>query len=188
MDLVIFCVFAWCIAAGVKQGLFSEIFRLLGCFFTTVFALHFFPMCAQFLRKFIPIAPRYLEFFSYAFLGIFIIMSFKVMRDAMDLFRKVPEEGAEISSRSRMWGAMLGSVRAVLVSGLIFTAVVILDHTPTLRASQASFSGKILFHVSPTIYKGIHNNVIEKLFPNEQINSKLFRRFEDVKYLHKKMP
>jgi len=110
------------------------------------------------------------------------------MRDAMDLFRKVPEEGAEISSRSRMWGAMLGSVRAVLVSGLIFTAVVILDHTPTLRASQASFSGKILFHVSPTIYKGIHNNVIEKLFPNEQINSKLFRRFEDVKYLHKKMP
>ncbi len=184
MDLVIVCAFGWCVSVGARQGVFSEIFRLLGVFFTTVFALHFFPICAQFLRKFIPIAPRYAESVAYVLLWIFIVMCFKVACDAMGLFQRAQDGDDKISSKNRIWGGALGFLRAILVSGLIFTGVVIFDYTPVFEASQASLSGKILFHVSPEIYKNIHNNGILKLFPNEQINSKLFRRFEDIKHLH----
>ncbi len=151
MDIVIVCIFGWCVAVGMRQGVFFETFRVLGVFFTTVFALHFFPMCAQFLRRGFPIAPRYVEFVSYIFLWMFIVLSFKLICDAMGLFRRVPE-GEELFFRSRMWGAGLGFLRAILVSGLTFTAVVILDYTPTVQASQASLSGKILFQTSLNIY------------------------------------
>ena len=170
VDILIIVIAARVIFIGAQKGLVIELFKLIGIFLTTFFTLHFYIRLGKFLHKFLFIPVFLEETISFIFLVILFIVIFKFIRDGFLLLIK-----AEAQPTINQWGgAIVGSLRSILICGLIINLFFVIGTKYLANKAQNSFFGYYLVDLSPKIYEACYKGFVSKLFPNEEYNKEVF--------------
>jgi uncharacterized membrane protein required for colicin V production len=169
VDLLMVCIVARGVYIGKKNGFVTEFFKLLGIFFATIITLHYYVRFGNFLSKLlVPVAIQ--EILAYGILAVFITLLFSFIREGWLTILKV-----QIHDLVDYWGGLFISlIRVYLLCGLTILALIISGQQQLALNAKLSLSGQYLITSLPNIYKTSYTGFINKFFPQEPINNKVF--------------
>ncbi len=177
VDIFIICLVVKILLSGIRSTIMGEVFALLGTLVTTFLVLHYFSQFSVFLHRKIFIPSFISEMLSYLLLWLSVYVVFQLI--IMGWLLAFKTEGGKPWDR---WGGLiLASFRSVLVCGLMFMMFLISGNDYVEKMSQQSWSGRYFTKVSPRVYKWTYEQLVNKFFPNEQINERAFALHTDSK-------
>lgn len=176
---VVILLFRICYVA-IKNGIFIELFKLLGTVFACYVSLHYYTNLGDFFEARIP-SPPSIPIEIWDFLALFILASlgyliFVILRETF--FRLIKTETVSLLNK---WGALLlGVARGFILCSLIIflLSVPVLDYLE--NSAGKSFSGKRLIKVSTGVYTYLWNNLVSKFMPQEKFNQAILEVQKDV--------
>jgi uncharacterized membrane protein required for colicin V production len=171
IDILVGCVMIWCVYIGVTKGMVAEILRLLGTFFSTFIALHYYVAFANLLDGIIRLPMSVSRVLSFLVLWLVVVIVFKFVREGcmFILNAKTPP------IINRWGGAFVALVQGALICGLMFCIIFISGNKFLSEKAKKSVSGFYVMDLSPGIYRDLFDKVIGKLFPSEKENTAAFR-------------
>ena len=177
VDILVGCVMIWCLYIGVTKGVVAEIFRLVGIFFSTFVALHYYVALANFLDGVVILPMSVNLLLSFSFLWVVTVIIFKFIREGCMFILNVKPHPII----NRWGGAFVALVRGPLVCGLMFCFIFMSGNKFLSDKAKKSFSGFYVIDLSPGIYGVVFDKVIGKLFPSEKKNTAAFELKESRK-------
>lgn len=176
---VVILLFRICYVA-IKNGIFIELFKLLGTVFACYVSLHYYTNLGDFFEARIPPPPS-IPIEIWDFLALFILASlgyliFVILRETF--FRLIKTQTLSLLNK---WGALLlGVARGFILCSLIIflLSVPVLDYLE--NSAGESFSGKRLIKVSTGVYTYLWNNLVSKFMPQEKFNQAILEVQKDV--------
>jgi uncharacterized membrane protein required for colicin V production len=165
---------------AIQRGVFVEIFKDLGVIVSVFICLHYYTRLGDFLENLTQIRPSVIEFWdfcSFFFLWIVVTGFFVFLRWLF--FSSIKIE--TLSFINRVFSFLLGFLRAVLVSSLFMFVFSIPAVNYFKKSVEQAYLGRRIFFVSPSLYKGLHNNLVSKFFPQEKINPAVKELEEELK-------
>ena len=165
-DIVIVAFLAWGYFSGKKSDFVTEIFKLIGAFFTTFIALHYFHLLGIFFGSFLFLPERFRDGFALVVLGVLIYVLFFYMAKGWFAILKV-----KCPLFLDKWGSIVISLlKSFILSGLVYLMFVMLLQGPFARAAKDSFSAKFLSVTSAEIYKKMFVYLVHPVFRSEEFN------------------
>ena len=169
VDLLILFTLLRVFYAGLTQGFYNEIFKLIGVTVAIYISLHYFTPLSdllkkQFAVKTVPI--EFLDFVCFLFLVIIGYYIVTLVRMVFDRFVKV--EAVPALSK---WGGLIISIgRGFLLTSLIVFCLTISGFSYFKKSVATSFTGREIFRIAPTTYQWIWNHITSRFMPLEKIN------------------
>ncbi len=168
VDLIVLSILLRTICLGWKRGFIKELLRFLGLIFTTFITLHFMPKLGQFLNHYFSVTVSYQNCIAYLFLWLMGHYTFLIIRDGLSLIFKI-----HIKSRlDNIAGLLLGSMRGLLIGGLMVILVYISGIKPLVQEAKQSTWGKFLGFLSLGIYFS-SQAMVHTIFPQEGPNKSI---------------
>ncbi len=157
---------------ALKNGIFVELFKLLGIILATYLSLHYYTRLGNLLNRFIKTDAVSMEVLDFLSLVILIIMGYiiaVILREGLSRFIKV-----DVASIIDRWLAtILGLGRGILVASLIMCMFSLPVITYFKKSVDKSYLGERLLKIAPLIYSGIWNNFMSKFMPQEKFNQEI---------------
>jgi len=153
---------------GLKWGIGIEIFKLLNLLVCSFVALHFYSILGAFINSKItalPIEPA--KIFSYCILCIVITLIFRILREGFFAMMRVES----ITTANKISGFVLGTVRGIMISGLIVFGLCISTIHYLELSAKTSYLGSKIVHIPTKIYEGTFWGLIHKLSSDQEFNS-----------------
>lgn len=164
------------IYTAVSGGILIEIFRILGLFFGSIFAFHYYPFLAAKIENSLslPLGEKvipYLYSFSFFFLTLGIKMVFSLLGRIVNTFFK-----KEKTSFKEKWFSLgLGLARTTFLSSII---IFFLFLSPFHGESfSKSFSYQAFKNIAPAIYLG-SVEFYHKFNPRIKLNKEVKKYYE----------
>jgi len=182
LDLIIIIILFRICYIAAKMGLSVEIFKLAGVIFSTYFALHYYVVLSDSIRKrFMPeVMPvEFMDFICFLLIIIAIYLCFVLLRSV--LFRFVQLNA--IPRINQFAGLILGLGRGFLVVGLVSFALAISSVSYLSGAVKHSYLGSRAFIILPQTYDWLWGNIFSKFTAQEKSNSAIMDAVD--KFNHK---
>ena len=171
VDLLMAIIIALVIYIRRGDGIVAELFKLIGVFFTILITLHYYVRFAGFLRAQFFGEEVKAEFFSFCLLSIPIFLTFTFFSNSWSLILRI--KSFEVVDR---WGNLILSLlRSYFICSMVFLALLITGSDYFVSRAKRSMSSAVFRNAAVEFYKVSYSNLIEKFFPGEQINEKVFR-------------
>lgn len=149
---------------ATKNGLPTELFKLLGTISAVYLSMHYYTLWAGLLKGYIAIkSADFLAFIVLVILGYLVFMLLGKL-----FLRFIQMEAAP--NLNKWGGFILGVIRGVLAVSLIIYVFVISPFGYLKNSVNKAYSAKALFKVAPDTYAWLWNNIMSKFRPEEKIN------------------
>ncbi|MCK5013045.1 MAG: CvpA family protein [Candidatus Omnitrophica bacterium] len=182
IDIFMAFVIAGVISWGAREGIITEIFKLLGVFCAIFVTLHYYAGFADFLKVQFFGEDVSTELFALTVLGVLTFVTFILISKGWVLILKI-----KIHEKiDRYGGIVLSLVESYFACGLIFFALLLANYDYVLTKTRQSMSRNIFGYVAVDFYRATYSNVIEKFFPSEKINEEAFKVITEKKKKKKK--
>lgn len=165
---------------AIKNGIFIELFKLLGTLFSCYISLHYYPNLGDFFEARIPTPPsiplEIWDLVAFFILSTLSYIIFVILRETF--FRLIKTETVSLLNR---WGALLlGIARGLILVSLIifFLSIPVVDYLT--NSVKRSFSGKRFIKVSTGVYAYFWNNLASKFMPQEKFNQVILEVQKDI--------
>ncbi len=175
VDVVVFFIFIRSAYIGFTQGLIVELFKMMGILFATFFTLHYFIILTSYLGGVLPLPMDMIVVVAYIMIWVIMVALFAVVRQGW-MLGFPPIEKTFIY---KILGGVLGTIRAMFVSGLLFLVIFISSSAILVQSARSSFAGFYLKSISVDFYKSCYMNFIVRVFPKEPMNDKIFEFFPE---------
>lgn len=173
LDIVVIILLVRIIYVGVKSGLVSDLFKLIGTILGTYLALHYYSSLSGFISEksgFDKSALGILDFAIFIILllvGYFIFVGIRIV-----VIKLVKMEAHPLVDK---WGGFASGIfRAALFTGVIIYIMMISNVAYLKNSVTDSFSGKYISNVSPSTYSFLWNNIMSKFMSGEKFNDNVF--------------
>ncbi|MCM8800580.1 MAG: CvpA family protein [Candidatus Omnitrophica bacterium] len=170
VDILVAILLIRSIYLGFKNGLFIELFKILGLLSALYISMHYYTLFSDYLGKHFnleKIPLRFLDFLVFFILAIGVYALFVGFRYCLDRFIE-----AEVVPLLNRWGALiLSSIKGLLLVSLV-AFILLISSVDYLKDSvNNSYSGKHLIKVATSTYSFLWNNIFSKFMPNEKFNT-----------------
>ena len=170
VDIFVFIVFVRLIFISLKQGLLTEVLKLLGTFSGLYLSLHYYFSFASYLNGHSgnKSAPGYfLEFFAYLVLFAGGYLVFWLLRILISRF-----VSAEVNPVLSKWGSLISCfLRSVLLVSIILFALLIPQSMYFKDSIRYSLSGNSLVKIAPATYTWVWKSIVSKFNSGEKFNN-----------------
>lgn len=178
IDLLIFLPILFrSIYIGLRQGVITEFFKILGVISASYFTLHYYPLLGNFLAGAMPVTLE-LEpclIFSYLFLFFLVIITFIFIRQVILTVTKI-----ETVNLLMIWGGViLGFLRGIFLTSMIFIFLFLLTNNYLTGSVRQSYFGNKVIRVAPVTYRFIFDNLVVNFFPDEKLNQGIFKMLDE---------
>ena len=171
IDLLIIGCGARIIYIGIKNGFATELFKLVGVLGAIFITFHYYTNLAKFLHKHIAVTESLLTVLCFGVLLTIVLLLFKLIREGTMLIFKI-----QAHPLLDQWGGLaIALIRSLLVGSLILISLQVVGIEYLQRNGRKAFFSPYLFELSPNVYKACYAGFISKFFPNEKLNSAVFR-------------
>lgn len=171
IDLLMAIIIALAIYFRRRSGIVTDLFKLFGLYCTLLMTLHYYVRLAGFLRAQFFGEEVKAEFFAFCLLSIPIFLTFAFFSNGWSFILRI--KSFEVVDR---WGNLiLTALRSYFICSMVFLALLINGHNYFVSRIKGSVSGAVFRYAAVEIYKVSYFNFIEKYFPGEAINEKVFR-------------
>ena len=106
---------------------------------------------------------------SYVILIALTIFIFYLIRSGIMV---LVQEGEKLFL-SRLFGLVLGLIRAVLLSSLLLVGCLTVDHHQMTRLVRRTFASRFLLKLTPKMYSKMYYLMIKPAFPDEPKNARV---------------
>lgn len=155
---------------GFKNGFVVEFFKILTTLFAIFITLHYYSGLSRFLYTSLQFLGNILNFFTFGFLWLLVIIIFKLVRDGLMLILRI-----EANAALEKWGGLLLAVaRGALVCSLFFLLLSCWGGEYMTRNLKGSFIRPHVSHLALDVYRWSYETVIGKFFPEENLNIEAF--------------
>lgn len=176
VDLVMAIVIASVLVLGRKDGIITELFKLIGVLFSVFLTLHYYTRFADLLRAQYFEKDSSTEFLAFFLLAVPTLIATAFMsRGWAEILRIKTYEQID------RWGnVVLSLVRGYFLCGFLFLALFLSHHDLAMPTARASLSRALFQNAALGFYKATYSALIEKRFPREMINSHAFDLLNDA--------
>ena len=169
LDIVIAVIIICTCASGLRRGTFIEIFKIAALVMSIFIGLHFYLPLSFFFDGLLNILHPVSKALAYGLLIGVGIGLFRILRDGVMVFL----QQEDLKRLSKYLGAVLGTVRALLLGSMVLVGCLLIDGTVMKRMVRHSFSSQFLLIVAPAVYSGIFHGVVRPIFSKENENSEI---------------
>jgi uncharacterized membrane protein required for colicin V production len=170
--LAIILLFRVCYIA-FKNGLAQECFKLIGTIIAIYLGMHYYSWLADFIRDGLGLSGvsiQALDFYSFLGLAIAGYAVFVVLRE---LFcRLVKMEAVPVLNKGG--GVAVGFFRGILFSSLVIFMLLVSGIQYVQNSILESYSGRHLFNLSYSVYRGLWMGVVSKFSPQDEFNKNIY--------------
>lgn len=181
LDLLMIIVMIATVFRGVVCGFVVELFKIFGLIFATVFALHFYVRAAEQLQHLVSLPMKAGEILSFILIVAAVILFFRLIREGWLLVLKSEAKGGF----SQWAGGLIAIFRSFVVCGLLFFLIFLFGNETLNAFAEKSVTGTYLCDLSPKVYKFSYEGILEKFFPDEELNKKAFKTIKIESVLKK---
>ena len=169
VDLFMACIIAGILYIGRENDFFSEVFKLIGVYFATIIAIHYYVPVGRFVAVKWLVPNIIQEVFAFVLLSLLVITLFHFVREGWMILLKV--EGLAFLDHWGKW--VLTVVRVYLICGLTFLALLMTGHRAIAYKARSSLSSKLFLYTSIYLYKSFFLDFVYKVLPDEPLNEKV---------------
>ena len=169
VDIIMPLVMLRCLLTGRKSGLIVEAFKLAGILCGTFITLHYYSSFGNFLDQNLSLYKSMRDVYAFGLLAIGVHLLFSLIREGWLIILKI-EMPAFLD---RLGGVILSGIRAYLICGLIFLALLTVKDDHIQSSAKNSFSALFLEKTSIGIYHNFYFGFIHNFFPNEPVNKEV---------------
>ena len=167
IDILLACVCARAVFIGIKTGFIVEFFKSLGILFSIFITLHYYStltvVLASQITSFELPTLAILVFWALWFLMTYV---FKLIREGLMMVFSVQAH----PNVDRWGGAFLACLRGVVVSSMVFYALLLTYNPDIIKVAQNSLARNAVSYLPTGIYAGVFNGFVTKFFPQEKIS------------------
>jgi len=168
VDLIVLAVFARCLFIGNKSDIITEFFGLMGVYFATCIAIHYYVLFGSFLTEKFSTPEPLSELVAFLLLAIFVTFSFALARKGWQVLLDF-----DIPKDIDRWISLaLSAFRGLLIIGLVIL-VFLLTGLEVEKITRKSLSAQVFKGISISLYKGFYSGFIHTLFPKESFNKQV---------------
>lgn len=175
VDVLVLVIIVRGFYIGQKTGFMAELLRLIGIICATFIILHHYILFGNFLKDYLFIPERVHELVSFGVLTVVVILVLYLVREGWLIVFKV-----EAKSGANKWGgAILSLPTSFLVCGLLLLGMNLFNNGYINQHMKSSFARMILNKTSVSVYKACHAALVRPFFPDEPLNTKVFKLIEE---------
>ncbi len=168
IDIAVGLIIIRTIYSGIKTGVVTEIFKLLGSAFSVFAVLHYYSQWGEFLYEKIHLPLAAAQFVSFLLLWAAVMLIAKFVREGFLVLLRM-----EAHSLFDRWGGLVLSLsRGLLVASLFLLLLNVLEMDYLKKNLEKSLTAPRLALLAPKTYEFLFSGLVVKFFPNEEINSK----------------
>ncbi len=166
VDILMLALALRLVYIGLQTGIVTEIFKIFGLVLALFFSFQYFALVASVI-KMVKIPEGII--FTVAFLVIWCFMELACMLIRQGLFMIFT---IQAQSAVDKWGGAIIAVFRFFVTGsmVLFAFFLTGEKYLQTKASEAA-SSKYIVKVAPTIYQGLSDGFVSKIFPQEKYNT-----------------
>ena len=158
---------------GEKSDVVTEVLKLIGILLGTFISLHYYVVLGHFIQGTIFVPAGMEQLYGYGILLAGIVLLIPFIRRGWLVLLNV-ELPVKIEKTGRI---LLSFIRAVLLCGLIFVALLLSNRASIIQGARESFSARLIGRLSFNIYKVMMAG-ITKIIPMEKANEEIFSLYD----------
>lgn len=171
-DLILVGLMARAMYIGAVQGVVVEFFKILGLLFAIFISAHYFSRLAGVLVTVLKILSRDgAELFFITALCLLITGIFSLVRSGWMVILKTDNQ----SLLSRFGGWLIGTLRGVLLCGLVIFMVMVSGRMALIKNVRHALAARYVSDLVCGIYEVGYEEAVRKVFPNEEKNKEMRR-------------
>jgi uncharacterized membrane protein required for colicin V production len=161
---------------AVSRGILVEFFKILGIFFSSIFAFQFYPFLTSLLSNKLSFSNKiYFKFVSFLIIFLIIVIAFTLLRKIIESFFKRQEKEQERASSEKLLSLLVGILRFAFLS----SAIIFLLYLLPLKSNYCKgISCRIFKNVAVKAYL-VSFNFYNKVIPgNLKLNTEVEKYYE----------
>lgn len=157
---------------GIKRGLVTELFKILGTILSIFLSMHYYPKLGNFIHERSPLPLGFADFISFLALVIMGHLFFLMLRTTFLLLVRI-----EPQNILNKWGGLiLGILRGLLAVSLFISILCLSTIKYFEKSAKRSFSSNYLSKIAPKTYEFLFDNLFIKFSPKERLNEEIFNK------------
>ncbi|MBU0468964.1 MAG: CvpA family protein [Candidatus Omnitrophica bacterium] len=167
------CICAACIFKGRKSGLFPEFINLTGVLFATFFSIHYYLIVSARVKQYVTVklSEPLFHFVVFAVIALVVMGVFVVVRKGWLIILKIET----MSFINKYGGILIAGMKGYMLCCLVFLSLIISGNEIARYNSRKSLSSLIMANTSVNIYSACYSRIVNRFFPNEGMNKKVFK-------------